>query len=895
MSPKPVSASPDIDKTREQLLAELKALRARNAELERSVLRAERLETDLRKNESMTRRLLEQKLYGMWVNVGGKIAFINEAGARILGASDPAAVIGKSVLGEIIHPDYRDIVRDRINAMSHGENAVTMIEEKFIRVDGIVVDVDVWAMRFLYEGEPAILVGFKDITGRKRAEEELMLTQFALDNFRDSAIWVTMDGRIVYVNQEACRSLGYSREELLSLHIWDIDPDYSPEKFPEILLERKRGRYSKFESKHVTRDGRVFPVEVTSCYTRYGDKEYLITFDRDITERKRAEEALRESEEEYRFLVENSKDVIWKIDLQGRWMFVSSNVVSVNGYRPDEMVGKTIWDFIAPECHESIKEKLLKRKRSEDVTPYITWSIHKDGHRTPLEVSTTPILDESGKVVGVQGISRDITTRMQAEAALQESEEKFRVLAETSPAAIFLYQGEKYVYVNPMAEILTGYSRDELLSGDAWHWIHPEFLGLVKERARKRQLGETLPVQYEVKYLAKDGRAGWVDFAAGLIEYRGKPAGLATAFDVSERKRAEEALKLTQASVDLAADGIIWFTPEGKVFYANQAACRALQYSREELQEMYVWGFDPVYTRETWPGHWQEIKERGSFTFETFHRAKDGRRFPVEASVNYVRSGDREFNFAYLKDITGRKRAEEELKAAKQQAELYVDLMGHDINNMNQVSLGFLELARNIIEMEGRLDEDNIVLLDKAMDSLNSSSQLIDNVRKIQREKMGLYKPEVIDVCSMVDDIIKQFRRVPGRDVRITFTPQVQCLVRANSLLKDVFLNLVGNAVKHSKGALAVDIRVDQVTENGTEYCRIAVEDDGPGIPGELKKTLFDRLNLATTRARGKGFGLCLIKMLVDDYHGRFWVEDRVEGDHTRGARFVVMLPAVMK
>jgi signal transduction histidine kinase len=213
---------------------------------------------------------------------------------------------------------------------------------------------------------------------------------------------------------------------------------------------------------------------------------------------------------------------------------------------------------------------------------------------------------------------------------------------------------------------------------------------------------------------------------------------------------------------------------------------------------------------------------------------------------------------------------------------------------MNQVSMGFLELAHNIIEMDGKLGEENIVLLDKAMNSLNNSSQLIANVRKMQREKMGLYKPEVIDVDDMVEDVARQFHSIPGRDVKIVFTTKEHCRVRANGLLKDVFINLVGNAVKHSSGALTVNIYVDQVTDKGMKYCRVTVEDDGPGIPDGLKETLFDRLNLSTTRARGKGFGLCLIKMLVDDYNGKFWVEDRVQGDHTKGARFVVMLPNVL-
>jgi signal transduction histidine kinase len=248
-----------------------------------------------------------------------------------------------------------------------------------------------------------------------------------------------------------------------------------------------------------------------------------------------------------------------------------------------------------------------------------------------------------------------------------------------------------------------------------------------------------------------------------------------------------------------------------------------------------------------------------------------------------------------LRNEVKRAEAESALKAAKADAELYVDLMGHDINNMNQISLGFLELAHNIIDMNGKLGEDDVVLLNKAMDSLNNSSQLIDNVRKLQKEKMGMYRLEVIDVGAVIEDAAKQFHRIPDREIEINYSPDQHCLDNANGLLKDVFINLIGNAVKHSKGDLVINILMGEVIDDAKTYCCVDVEDNGPGIPDMLKTTLFDRLNLTTTRAKGKGFGLCLIKMLVDDYHGRFWVEDRVQGDHTKGARFVVMLPVVEK
>ncbi len=134
----------------------------------------------------------------------------------------------------------------------------------------------------------------------------------------------------------------------------------------------------------------------------------------------------------------------------------------------------------------------------------------------------------------------------EAAEALKESEHKFRVLAETMPAAIFLYQGDKYIYVNPAAEKITGYSKEELIGMNFWEWASPEYKDIVRDRGRARQMGEPAVSRYEVKYRAKDGREGWADFAAGLIEYGGRPAVLAVAFDITPRKKAEKALKKSQ-------------------------------------------------------------------------------------------------------------------------------------------------------------------------------------------------------------------------------------------------------------------------------------------------------------------------------------------------------------
>ncbi len=368
-------------------------------------------------------------------------------------------------------------------------------------------------------------------------------------------------------------------------------------------------------------------------------------------------------------------------------------------------------------------------------------------------------------------IFENITERKRAEEALRESENKFRVLAETSPAAIFLYQGEKYIYVNPMAQTLTGYSREELLAEDAWGWIHTDFQHMVKERAIGRQLGEQLPTRYEVKYSSKDGREGWVDFTAGRVEYGGKPAGLAMAFDITERKRVEEAL----------------------------------------------------------------IK-------------------------------------------------------SKVQAELYIDLMGHDINNMHQVALGYLELARDMPAGEGQA-----MFLDKPVEVLQRSTLLIQNVRKLQKLCDGVFKTELVDVCKVLSDVQRESGAVPNKRVMLNFNGYERRFVRANELLYDVFANLVSNAIKHTGDRADIIVDLDIVKDNGSRYYRVMVEDNGPGIPDDFKATIFNRTLKGTNNAKGMGLGLYLAKSLVDSYNGRVWVEDRIIGDHTKGARFVVIIPAVEK
>ncbi len=240
-------------------------------------------------------------------------------------------------------------------------------------------------------------------------------------------------------------------------------------------------------------------------------------------------------------------------------------------------------------------------------------------------------------------------------------------------------------------------------------------------------------------------------------------------------------------------------------------------------------------------------------------------------------------------DITRRRESEEELKEAKAQAELYLDLMGHDIRNLSQIGMGYIELA---IEMAG--DEDVRDLLQKSLDSLADTSRIIDNVRRLQRTKPEVMTNKSIDLCKVLRDLKSTYETTGSREVTINVNAPPDCIVSANELVNDIFTNLIGNSIKHSspEKPVIIDIRADHIKEKETDYLRVTVEDNGPGIPNWLKDKIFMRFQRGDTKAHGKGLGLFIVRALVDDFGGKVWVEDRVPGNSGKGARFVVVLPA---
>lgn len=527
------------------------------------------------------------------------------------------------------------------------------------------------------------LSGAKDELFQDLSERESDNTIMEWKRFRTLAraafecIVLTKNGRIIDANEQFAKAHGYELSEVIGKSITDF---LIPEDRERVIQSIECGQERIGEYHALRKDGSVFLIEAHGYLIEGDDGPVRVGVLRDITERKKAEDALKESERKFKAIADTSQAAI-TLYQDGHVIYANEASETIFGYSLDERSRMELKDLLHPDYREKAEERMKALLKGEAHLSQNEYKIiRKDGEERCVLSSGSKITYDGKPAVLIT--SMDITEWKKVENALMESEEKFRALADATPNIIFVYRDNRLLYVNPAAVSASEYSEEELLTLNFIDIIHPDYHHVLKEGIKARMEGHRGLRHYELKAIKKTGEERWLDVSANFISYGGSPAGIATCMDITERKRAEEALRESEdryrGIVETAEEGIATHEPDGTISYVNQHMADMLGYSREEIIGRSSLDFVDDEEKDAVNQAHKSLKERGSFNKERKLRRKDGSILWTLANVSPRRDNTGNF-IGYLAmhtDITERKNAEEKLRKSEENYRHLVESSG---------------------------------------------------------------------------------------------------------------------------------------------------------------------------------------------------------------------------
>ena len=489
------------------------------------------------------------------------------------------------------------------------------------------------------------------------------------------------------------------------------------EIFKEMVDSRRNGKPCEFQMRRL--DGSAIWVENQGIAVRDGEGRALYYEGtlKDITERKLAEEALRESEENFRMLIEHAPVAIF-CQAGGCFQYLNPAALKLFGAdTPDQMLGRPVLDHVHPDFHAALLERrrilIEEKKPVPEMEPVY---LKVDG--TPVAVAARAVPFKFRGEDAVLALARDITGHKLAQEALRQSEERFRTAFENASVGISLVSlhGD-FLEVNFAHARMIGYTPAEMVGKPVANFTHPDDLGNRSRFISDLISGKIASGIQERRFVHRNGTVIWVLISANVQrDQTGRPLYfISLVQDITESKKAEENLQLARFCIENAAVGIFRVADDAKILEVNEHACRSLGYSRQELLGMTIFDIDPTFSPEKWDENFAKLAEERVRVIQTQHRRKDGTCFPIEVTGNYFEKDGKGFSYSFVTDISSRIDAErdrEKLEAELRQAQKMEAIgtlaggIAHDFNNILSVIIG----NANLLELSDGLAKADMLL-----------------------------------------------------------------------------------------------------------------------------------------------------------------------------------------
>ena len=850
-------------------------------------------EEALYESEERYRTLVEELPDLVIVQRQGELVYVNAAVSRLLGSSG-VNVIHTSIF-DYIMPESRETIVKAMETRGGGRNPLPYVV-KITVPDGSIRWVEIRGADIMYEGLPATLNVLTDVTEKKWAEEAIFASEQKFRTLADYTFdweyWIGPDEKYIYITPSCERITGFTPDEFY----------YNKNLLDDLIVPEDRDKFRTHNNQETnspdpgfiefrirTKEDNIIWIGHI-CHPIYNaDGKYLGRrgSNRDITQRKMAEEALHQEEAKYRRIYETAFEGIWGLDEGFHIQFVNPMMARLLGYSIEEIIGHHVSEFIVPddkgdaEQHFELRKKGLKEQFERRYK-------RKDGSIITLLVSASPIIGDDRKFKGSFAMFTDITDRKQAEEALRESETRFRLLIQNASDMIrILGYDRKIVYESPSSEPILGYPTGTLIGKNPLEYIHPDDRERVKSDFQRVIERKNLGIPTEFRIRKADGTYIWVDsIGVNLFGVPGIDGIVITTRPIEERKEMERSLQESEERFrdifNLSPVGIALTDEVGNILEMNDAMLDTFGYSPGEVRRMNTLELYAL------PDERRNVIEivlaKGQILdYEVLLKRADGSTFPgILNATRILRKGKILLQSSII-DISDRKMMEEEIRSLNRALEQRVRQRTDDLN----ASLAEKEILLREIHHRVKNNLQIIIsilrLQKRQITDPRTLEILLDCESRVR--SMALVHEKLYRSADLAHIDIGDYLRTLTNYLFTTYSidqKQVTFHVEITTLALDInraipvglILNeLVSNSLKHAfpEGR---DGKIEITGGQEEENIVISIQDNGIGIPVD-----FDWRHTLS-------LGMHLIMTLVEQVNGTIELTDRNEGTH-----FTIRIP----